>query len=297
MKQCPNCGNQNADDARFCNGCGTPLDNTIDTQQPMASVPPTMPTPPTPPAPAAPVPPTPPSPPAGQPMHPAMPPLPESQPQQPQMPPQPMRKKNNTGRVIAIAAGVIIFLAAAASLFYWWVMKSDTPTYEDPVTVCDSAVADSTAAVEVADSMAASAAIEVEALADEEAAAAGDELATSSFPNIKHGSDQAFENYVSSLGRKGIAYDYKSGSGILGGGSYSVEFVVMSGGRLTGRYHNEYNGLNLDLNGYFADDGTLHLMLGHKNETSYMVLRPARSYNTYSGYWGKSKKPSTLTLD
>ncbi len=230
-------------------------------------------------------------------MHPAMPPLPESQPQQPQMPPQPMRKKNNTGRVIAIAAGVIIFLAAAASLFYWWVMKSDTPTYEDPVTVCDSAVADSTAAVEVADSMAASAAIEVEALADEEAAAAGDELATSSFPNIKHGSDQAFENYVSSLGRKGIAYDYKSGSGILGGGSYSVEFVVMSGGRLTGRYHNEYNGLNLDLNGYFADDGTLHLMLGHKNETSYMVLRPARSYNTYSGYWGKSKKPSTLTLD
>lgn len=291
MKQCPNCGKQNNDDALFCNGCGTPLDNILETQQPMASIPPAAPVPP--PPSGATVPPAPPTPPAGQPIHPATPPQPQ----------QPVNKKSSTGKVIAIAAGVIIFLAAAASLFYWWVMKSDTPTYEDPVTVCDSAVADSTTAdVEVADSMAMAApvAIDEDAPAAEEAAApvaAGDELASSSFPNVKHGSDQAFEKYVSSLDRNGVAYARRSGSGILDGSPYSVEFVIIPGERLTGRYHNEYNGLNLDLNGYYSDGGVLHFKLGHKNETSYMILRPTRGRNSYTGYWGKSKKPSTLTLD
>lgn len=294
MKQCPNCGKQNTDDAKFCNGCGTMLDNTFDTRQPMASLPPTSPVPP--PVPgipdAPPVPPVSPTLPADQPMHPAMPPLPISPaPQQPQMP-QPVRKKSNTGAIIAIAAGVIIFLAAAASLFYWWVMKSDTPTYEEPVTVCDSVVEDSTADVEIVDSVAAPVPMEEEA-----PVASGSELASNSFPNVKHGSDQAFEQYVSALSRKGIAYDRKSGSGTIDGYPYSVEFVRISGDRVTGRYHNEYNGINLDLNGYYSDDGVLHFKLGHKNETSYMILRPVRGYNAYSGYWGKVKKPATLTLN
>lgn len=206
--------------------------------------------------------------------------------------PQPVRKKSNTGAIIAIAAGVIIFLAAAASLFYWWVMKSDTPTYEEPVTVCDSVVEDSTADVEIVDSVAAPVPMEEEA-----PVASGSELASNSFPNVKHGSDQAFEQYVSALSRKGIAYDRKSGSGTIDGYPYSVEFVRISVDRVTGRYHNEYNGINLDLNGYYSDDGVLHFKLGHKNETSYMILRPVRGYNAYSGYWGKVKKPATLTLN
>lgn len=281
MKQCPNCGKQNTDDARFCNGCGTPLDN-LGTQQPMASVPPTAPEPLTP---AAPVPPTPPTPPAGQPLHPAMPPLPQ----------QPGRKKSNTGLIIGIIAGAIIFVAAASALFYWWVMKSDSPyRYNDPIG------ADSDTAVMVVEEDYFDTTVDSGYSSysyEEEAPAAANEYATSSFPNFKHGSDQAFENYVSSLDRKGIVCTRESGRGTIDGSPYSVEFVKVSGGRLTGRYHNEYNGINLDLNGYYAQDGVLHFKLGHKNETSYMILRPTRGHNSYTGYWGKSEKFATLTLN
>ena len=32
MKTCPNCGNQNPDDAKFCESCGTPLSNSLKQQ-------------------------------------------------------------------------------------------------------------------------------------------------------------------------------------------------------------------------------------------------------------------------
>ena len=33
MKVCPNCGRENADDARFCSGCATPFEGTAATRE------------------------------------------------------------------------------------------------------------------------------------------------------------------------------------------------------------------------------------------------------------------------
>ena len=38
MKPCPNCGNQNPDDAKFCESCGTPLSTSVQ-QQPFSGTP------------------------------------------------------------------------------------------------------------------------------------------------------------------------------------------------------------------------------------------------------------------
>ena len=38
MKPCPNCGNQNPDDAKFCESCGKPLSNSLQ-QQPYSGTP------------------------------------------------------------------------------------------------------------------------------------------------------------------------------------------------------------------------------------------------------------------
>lgn len=94
---------------------------------------------------------------------------------------------------------------------------------------------------------------------------------------------------------------YASGEGDIEGYPVSMRVARLKDGRVYGRYHNDYNGVKLDVNGAFDAHNNLVIKLGHKSETSYWILHYKGiiedGHEIYEGTWGKSNKPSNLRLN
>ena len=94
-----------------------------------------------------------------------------------------------------------------------------------------------------------------------------------------------------------------TGAGYIGESDVSVDVILLENGQVAGRYRHE-NGTKLDFNGYVeSSTGNLYVRLGHDYDSteSYWTLRPVSTsdgdgFYVYEGEWGKSHKPSKLTL-
>lgn len=87
--------------------------------------------------------------------------------------------------------------------------------------------------------------------------------------------------------------------GTIDGHPFKIKGVELENGRYFGRYINDDNGINLDVNGALDSKGNLVLKLGHKSETSYFFLQ-YYGFNfgeeRYVGTWGKAEKSATLSV-
>ena len=93
---------------------------------------------------------------------------------------------------------------------------------------------------------------------------------------------------------------FVKGEGDIEGYPLSIDAVCLKDGRIYGRYHNDYNGVKLDLNGVFDSNGDLIMKLGHKSETSFWVLENVGRNDDgsiqYRGTWGRNDKPTSLSI-
>lgn len=126
---------------------------------------------------------------------------------------------------------------------------------------------------------------------------------TLTYPDRRFGSDTAWEEEIIAMGgRENLesARRMINANGHIDSNSLDLSLVMLPGGQLIGRYHNE-NGVNLDVNGYVDNTGTLHIHLGHGNQQSSWTLTPDYADVNdgifhYSGEWGKKKFPSEMTF-
>lgn len=118
------------------------------------------------------------------------------------------------------------------------------------------------------------------------------------YPEVNLGSEKAWKKYLKNVTSENIQFE---GEGYIDNDKVSLNCVLLDNGQLIGRYHN-YNGTNLDLNGYIVQEsGKLKIHLGHSsNKTlSNWYLTPEVSESTngtfvYEGTWGKKNLPSKL---
>lgn len=120
-------------------------------------------------------------------------------------------------------------------------------------------------------------------------------------PDIVYGSDEKWENTIKDIDDETIIL---IGTGRIDKGNVIARCKYnLITGSLTGRYLNE-NGTALDLNGQISPSGDeLEIHLGHKSNKTFSnwILSPVDSETkkgtyVFSGYWGKSKKPSEITF-
>ncbi len=116
----------------------------------------------------------------------------------------------------------------------------------------------------------------------------------------KIGEDWKSSNIVRNSVKAGEVNYYVSAFGDIEGYPLSFEAVRLKNNRLYGRYHNDYNGVKLDVNGIFDSDNNLVIKLGHKSETSYWVLMYCGTTDNgrylYKGTWGKKNKSTSLRM-
>lgn len=116
----------------------------------------------------------------------------------------------------------------------------------------------------------------------------------------KFGDAWATVDVVQDAVRNGMVECFVRGEGDIEGYPLSIDAVRLKDGRLYGRYHNDYNGVKLDINGGFDSNDDLIIKLGHKSETSYWVLRFVGTCEDgslqYRGTWGRKDKPTSLKI-
>ena len=118
------------------------------------------------------------------------------------------------------------------------------------------------------------------------------------YPDMKFGSDEAWDDYLSSSRAKNLKL-YK-GVGHIAGQDVSMVFGLRPDGTMIGRYRHS-NGTQLDVNGYVSSYGDLYIHLGHASERSNWHLEPTESKSTtdryvYYGTWGRRNKPSRMAI-
>ena len=118
------------------------------------------------------------------------------------------------------------------------------------------------------------------------------------YPDMKFGSDEAWDDYLSSSRAKNLKL-YK-GVGHIAGQDVSMVFGLRPDGTMIGRYRHS-NGTQLDVNGYVSSYGDLYIHLGHASERSNWHLEPTESKSTtdryvYDGTWGRRNKPSRMAI-
>lgn len=116
----------------------------------------------------------------------------------------------------------------------------------------------------------------------------------------KFGDSWATVDVVQDAVRNGMVECFVRGEGDIEGYPLSIDAVRLKDGRFYGRYHNDYNGVKLDINGGFDSNDDLIIKLGHKSETSYWVLKFVGTCEDgslqYSGTWGRKDKPTSLKI-
>lgn len=117
------------------------------------------------------------------------------------------------------------------------------------------------------------------------------------YPNYTIGTDS---KWVTKLPSSVSGYFIK-GDGNIEGYPYDVDCLVLRNGQITGRYHNNYNGTKLDVNGYIDEyTGEIELRLGHGKSESEMTLEPVGERNgiyNYKGYYhGSREKPTSISF-
>lgn len=116
----------------------------------------------------------------------------------------------------------------------------------------------------------------------------------------KFGDAWATSNVVQQAIVNGDVEYFVKGEGDIEGYPLSIDAVRLKNGRLYGRYHNDYNGVKLDINGAFDSNGDIIIKLGHKSETSYWILKSVGKTEDgslqYKGTWGRKDKPTTLKI-
>lgn len=116
----------------------------------------------------------------------------------------------------------------------------------------------------------------------------------------KFGDSWATTSIVQDAARNGYVEYFVKGTGDIEGYPLSIDAVRLKDGRIYGRYHNDYNGVKLDINGAFDANEDLVIKLGHKSETSYWILKYEGRNDDgsleYRGTWGGKNKETSLRL-
>lgn len=116
----------------------------------------------------------------------------------------------------------------------------------------------------------------------------------------KFGDSWASVDVVQDALRKGNVECFIKGEGDIEGYALSIDAVRLKDGHLYGRYHNDYNGVKLDINGCFDSNDDLVIKLGHKSEMSYWILEFVGTCEDgrlqYRGTWGRKDKPTSLKI-
>ena len=116
----------------------------------------------------------------------------------------------------------------------------------------------------------------------------------------KFGDSWASVDIVQDALRKELVECFIKGEGDIDGYPLSIDAVRMKDGHIYGRYHNDYNGVKLDINGCFDSNDDLVIKLGHKSEMSYWILKFVGTCEDgslqYRGTWGRNDKPTSLKI-
>lgn len=116
----------------------------------------------------------------------------------------------------------------------------------------------------------------------------------------KFGDSWASVDVVQDALRNGNVECFIKGEGDIEGYPLSIDAVRLKDGHLYGRYHNDYNGVKLDINACFDSNDDLVIKLGHKSEMSYWILKFVGTCEDgrlqYRGTWGRKDKPTSLKI-